>query len=213
MDIWFGILTCSARDESDLRRAMSEDSDLKAKLARLEALFRRAGSPGEKPAGGAAIERLQGRLAGSGEKREPEVELRYSLPDVWSAELFCAVCRKHGVRTYSYRRQRRTTVMVRVREREFDLGAWQEYRRLHDELADCFNDVTDHLISRVMGSGGGSSAPLELEGGRGWTMTDDLKTDRIDEAVLALLSQHLRAFALWRSECVEILEPGCDGQA
>lgn len=44
-------------------------------------------------------------------------------------------------------------------------------------------------------------------------MTDDLRTDRIDEAVLALLSQHLRAFALWRSECVEVLEPGCDGQA
>ena len=108
LDIWFGILTCSARDESDLRRAMSEDSDLKAKLARLEALFRRAGSPGEKPAGGAAIERLQGRLAGSGEKREPEVELQYSLPDVWSAELFRAVCRKHEVRPYRYRRQRRT---------------------------------------------------------------------------------------------------------
>ena len=191
---------------------MSEDSDLKAKLAKLEALFRRAGSPGEKSAAGAAIERLQGRLAGSGEKREPEVELQHSLPDVWSADLFCAVCRKHGVRTYRYKRQRRTTVMVRVREREFDREAWPEYRRLHDELADYFNDVTDHLISRVMGSGDSSSAPLELEGG-GWTMTDDLRTDRIDEAVLALLSQHLRAFALWRSECVEVLEPGCDGQA
>ena len=146
---------------------MSEDSDLKAKLAKLEALFRRAGSPGEKSAAGAAIERLQGRLAGSGEKREPEVELQYSLPDVWSAELFRAVCRKHGVRPYRYRRQRRTTVMVRAREREFDRRAWQEYCRLHDELADYFNDVTDHLISRVMGSSGSSSAPLEIEGGAG----------------------------------------------
>ncbi len=145
---------------------MSEDSDLKAKLAKLEALFRRAGSPGEKSAAGAAIERLQGRLAGSGEKREPEVELQYSLPDVWSAELFRAVCRKHGVRPYRYRRQRRTTVMVRAREREFDRRAWQECRRLHDELADCFNDVTDHLVC-FMGSGGSGSAPLELEGGAG----------------------------------------------
>ncbi len=145
---------------------MSEDSDLKAKLAKLEALFRRAGSPGEKSAAGAAIERLQGRLAGSGEKREPEVELQHSLPDVWSAELFRAVCRKHGVRPYRYRRQRRTTVMVRAREREFDRRAWQECRRLHDELADCFNDVTDHLVC-FMGSGGSGSAPLELEGGAG----------------------------------------------
>ena len=54
--------------------------------------------------------------------------------------------------------------MVRVRESEFDRRAWQEYRQLHDELADFFNDVTDHLISRVMGSGGSSSAPLEIEG-------------------------------------------------
>lgn len=167
LDIRFGILTCSARDESEPRCAMSEDSDLKAKLAKLEALFRRAGSLGEKSAAGAAIERLQGRLAGSGEKREPEVELQYSLPDVWSAELFRAVCRKHGVRPYRYRRQRRTTVMVRAREREFDRRAWPEYCRLHDELADYFKDVTDHLISRVMGSGGSSSDPLELEGGAG----------------------------------------------
>ena len=146
---------------------MSEDRELRAKLAKLEALFQRAGSPGEKSAAGVAIERLQGRLAGSGEKQEPEVELQYSLHDVWSADLFCAVCRKHGVRTYRYKRQRRTTVMVRVRESEFDRGAWQEYRQLHDELADYFNDVTDHLISRVMGSGGSSSAPLEIEGGVG----------------------------------------------
>ena len=101
---------------------MSEDGDLRAKLAKLEALFRRAGSPGGKSAAGAAIERLQGRLAGSGEKREPEVELRHSLHDVWSADLFRAVCRKHGVRTYRCKRQRRTTVMVRVRESEFDRG-------------------------------------------------------------------------------------------
>ena len=130
---------------------MSEDGDLRAKLAKLEALFRRAGSPGEKSAGGAAIERLQGRLAGSGDKREPEVELQHSLPDVWSAELFRAVCRKHGVRPYRYRRQRRTTVMVRAREREFDREAWPECRRLHDELADYFKDVTDDLARHGIG--------------------------------------------------------------
>ena len=82
MDVRFDIRTWSARDESVLRCAMSEDRELRAKLAKLEALFRRAGSPGEKSAAGAAIERLQGRLAGSGEKQEPEVELQYLLHDV-----------------------------------------------------------------------------------------------------------------------------------
>ena len=88
----------------------------------MEALFRRAGSPGKKSVAGAAIERLQGRLAGSGERQELEVELQYSLPDVWSADLFSAVCRKHGVLPYRCERQRRTTVMVRARECEFDRG-------------------------------------------------------------------------------------------
>lgn len=135
---------------------------MSAKIAKLEALFRRAGSPGEKSAAGAAIDRLQGRLAGSGEKQEPDVKLQYSLPEAWSADLFCAVCRKHGVRPHRYKRQ--TTVMVRARESEFDWGAWQEYCQLHAELVDYFNDVTDHLISRVLGSGGSNSARLETEG-------------------------------------------------
>ena len=141
---------------------MNEEIELRAKLAKLEALFRRAGSPGEKSAAGAAMERLQGRLAGSGQKqREPEVELQHSLPDVWCVDLFCAVCRKHGVRPYRYRRQRRTTIMVRVREREFYREAWPEYCQLHAELAEYFNDVTDHLISRVMGSGGSGAPDLK----------------------------------------------------
>ena len=136
---------------------MYGDRELRAKLAKLEALFRRAGSLGEKSAAGAAIERLQGRLAGAGRQQEPEVELRYSFPDLWSVDLFCAVCRKHGVRPFRYKRQRHTTVMVRVRERQFDRVAWPEYLQLQSELNAYFNDVTDHLISRAMGSRGSST--------------------------------------------------------
>ena len=167
MDIRFDIRTWSARDESVLRRAMCEDRELRAKLARLEAQFRRAGSPGGKSLAGAAIERLQGRLAGSGEKREQEVEVQHSLPDAWSADLFCAVRRKHGVRPCRYRRQRQATVVVRARESEFDRGAWQECYQLHAELADCFNDVTGHLFLRGMGSGGSGSARPGTKGGVG----------------------------------------------
>ncbi len=140
---------------------MNGDRRLREKLAKLEALFRRAGSPGERSAAGAAIERLQGRLGKSDRWQEPKVELRYSFPDMWCVDLFCAVCRKHGVRPYRYKRQRHTTVMVRVHERQFDRGPWREYRNLQSELASYFNDVTDHLISRVMGSGGSSTLDLK----------------------------------------------------
>ncbi len=140
---------------------MVEDTELRAELAKLEALFRRAGSLGVKSAAGVAIERLRGRLTKAGEQPEPEVELQHSPPDIRCVDQFCAVCRKHGVRPYRYRRQRRTTVMVRVREEEFYREAWPEYCQLHAELASYFNDVTDHLISRVMGSGGSSTLDLK----------------------------------------------------
>ena len=131
---------------------MAIDEELREKLAKVEALFRRAGSPGERAAAGAAIDRLRGRLG------EPEVELRFSLPDTWSVRLFVAICRKHGLHPYRYSRQRRTTVMVRARERTFDREVWAEFSRLHDELENYFEDVTDYLISRAMGSDGDDSA-------------------------------------------------------
>ena len=71
---------------------MAGDEELRAKLAKVEALFRRAG---ERAAAGAAMERLRDRLGVEG---DGEAEVRLSLPDVWSVRLFVAVCRKHGVR-------------------------------------------------------------------------------------------------------------------
>ncbi len=102
--------------------------------------------------------RLQGRLDDSDRDRAPEVELKFWLPDMWSVRLFIAVCRKHGVRPYRYARQRRTTVMVRSREQEFDRVVWLEFSMLHTELESYFEDVTDHLISRALCSDGDDSA-------------------------------------------------------
>lgn len=82
------------------------DDVLRRKLSKLEELFRRAGSPGEQAAAGAAIGRLRGRLRAEGS--DPEIELKFSLPDGWSVRLFVAICRKHGLRPYRYPRQRRT---------------------------------------------------------------------------------------------------------
>ena len=77
---------------------MVDDEELRAKLAKVQALFRDAGSPGERAAAEAAMDRLHDRVGTQDGDREPEVELQYSLPDMWSVRLFLAVCRKHGVR-------------------------------------------------------------------------------------------------------------------
>ncbi len=140
---------------------MMDDEALREKLAKVEALFRRAASPGEKAAAGAAMDRLHDRLGSRDRPPDPKEEYQYSLPDAWSVRLFIAICRKHGVHPYRYAGQRRTTVMVRVRKREFDRVVWEEFIRLHTELEDYFEGVTDHLITRAMGSDGDDSAIVQ----------------------------------------------------
>jgi hypothetical protein len=127
------------------------DERLRERLSKLEALFARAGTAGEQAAAGAAIQRLQARV---GARPDPEVELKFSLPDAWSVRLFVAVCRKHGLRPYRYPRQRRTTVMVRVRPKAFEQTIAVEFQMLHRELTGYFGEMVNHLIANVMRSDG-----------------------------------------------------------
>jgi hypothetical protein len=130
---------------------VTESANIAARLAKLEALFARGATEGERAAAGAAIERLRARLAEAARTaREPEIEVQYSLPDVWSLKLFLALCRKAGVRPYRYPRQRRTTVVVRVQRSVFERTVMAEFDALHDELTAAFADLVDHLIADVM---------------------------------------------------------------
>lgn len=108
--------------------AMRDNGDIRERPAKIEALFARGATAGERAAAGAALQRLKARLDPSANRpQEPEIELQYSLPDVWSVRLFVAVCRKHCVRPYRYPRQRRTTVMVRARKCEFQTTIAAEF--------------------------------------------------------------------------------------
>ena len=134
---------------------MADDTEMREKLAKLEALFARGATEGERAAAGAARDRLQARLAPEAEGSDaPEVELQYSLPDVWSVRIFVALCRKHGIRPYRYPRQRRTTVMVRMQEIRFERTVAAEFRTLHKELTSYFNATVEHLIADAMKSDG-----------------------------------------------------------
>ena len=133
---------------------MNSTRKLREKLAKVEALFKRAGSPGERAAAGVAMEKLLDRLGDQGRYVEPEVEMKFTFPDTWAVMLFRAVCDKHGVKSYRYVRQRRTTLMIRTREEWFERNVWPEYLELSRELQEYFADVTMHLISRTMGWGG-----------------------------------------------------------
>jgi hypothetical protein len=134
---------------------MAGEKDIREKLAKLEALFARGATEGERAAAGAARDRFQARLSlDANDGGEPEIELQYSLPDVWSVRIFVALCRKHGIRPYRYPRQRRTTVMVRVRQASFERTVAEEFRTLHQELTAYFNETVEHLIADAMKSDG-----------------------------------------------------------
>lgn len=134
---------------------MRDQDDIREKLAKLEALFSRGATAGERAAAGAALERLQSRLdIDAPSKDEPVIELQYSLPDVWAVRLFVALCRKHDIKPYRYPRQRRTTVMVRVQQTNFEQTIAREFQTLHRELTNYFNETLNHLIANVMKSDG-----------------------------------------------------------
>ena len=69
---------------------MSIEEQLRDKLEKVEALYFGAGTAGEKNAAEAAIERLRARLAEIS-RRDPPVEMQFSMPDPWAVRLFVAL--------------------------------------------------------------------------------------------------------------------------
>ncbi len=119
--------------------------ELKAKLRKIEALFAGATTPGERLAAEAAIQRIKGRLHEAGQVAEP-VEMKFTLADTWSRKLFVALCRRYGLRPYRYRRQRRTTVMLRAPEDFLTGTLWPEFLELSHALNAYLGEVTDKII-------------------------------------------------------------------
>lgn len=131
---------------------MGQQDDIRKKLEKLETLFARGATAGERAAAGAALERLNSRRDTG--PQEEELEFQYSLPDAWAVKIFVALCRKHGVHPYRYPRQRRTTVMVKVQQSVFEQTVMAEFNTLHSELVAYFKDTVDHLIADAMKSDG-----------------------------------------------------------
>ncbi len=124
---------------------MTSEAQLRDKLRKIEALFAGAGTAGERLAAEAALQRLRARLA-EGEQRDPAMEMQFSMPDQWSRRLFVALCRRYGLKPYRYRRQRLTTVVLRVPRGFVDQVLWPEFRELNQALGAYLNEVTLRVI-------------------------------------------------------------------
>ena len=128
---------------------MSIEDQLRERLKKVEALYFGAISDGERGAAEAAAERLKAKLD-EVSRRDPPIEMKFSLPDQWSARLFIALCRRYGVRPFRYPRQRSTTVMVKAPRRFFDTVVWRQFSELHTDLWLYFEQTTERLIREAI---------------------------------------------------------------
>ncbi len=122
-----------------------KESSLEEKLRKLEALFARPGTEGERDAAGDAIARIKERLA-EFRKKEPELEYRFALRDAWSRMLFLALCRRYGMKPYRYSGQRYTTLMLRAPVSFVDQTLWPEFQELNTTLQTYLRQTTERII-------------------------------------------------------------------
>jgi hypothetical protein len=127
---------------------MDEAAALVARLEKIEALFAKSATPGERIAADEARRRIRERIARLGAK-EPVVELRFAIHDSWSRRLFTALLRRYDIRPYRYPRQRRQTLMARMPRSAVD-DLWREFTELDKALHAHLNAVAMTVITRAI---------------------------------------------------------------
>jgi hypothetical protein len=128
---------------------MHDEAGLIEKLRKIEALFARPGTDGERRAAADARDRILERLRRL-EKSEQPVEYRLSLADTWSRSLFIALARRYGLSPYRLYGQRRTTVMLRVTRTFMDETLWPEFEEADRVLRQYLQEVTERVIASAI---------------------------------------------------------------
>ena len=124
---------------------MTPEQSLREKLRKIEALFAGAATEGEKVAAGAAAERIRDRL-GQAAGKEKEIEVKFSISDVWSRQLFVALCRRYGLRPFRYRRMHRQTIIIRTPKSFVEQVLWPEFEELSAALTAYLSEITERVI-------------------------------------------------------------------
>jgi hypothetical protein len=124
---------------------MTSEEQLRDKLRKISALFEGATTTGERRAAEAAIGRIRKALEAVQKTEQPK-EFQFTLPDRWQRRLFAALCRRYGLEPYRYKRQRYTTVMVRVPRSFVEQTLWPEYLQIKEALDAYLNEATERII-------------------------------------------------------------------
>src|ERR1044071_7819113 len=101
--------------------------DLHDKIKKIEALIAGAKSDGERQAAALAKNRILERF--QAEVAVKPIEYNVPLGNHWNKKLFVALCSKHKLRPYRYKRQKHTTVMVRAEPSFVEGVLWPEFKK------------------------------------------------------------------------------------
>lgn len=80
------------------------------------------------------------------EKIDKAKEYQFSVGDKYSKKLFVAIARRYGLRPYRLKRQKHTTVMLKVSKRFVDDILWPEFMILCSELDFYLEHVANEII-------------------------------------------------------------------
>ena len=124
---------------------MTPEQALREKLRKIEALFAGAATQGERVAAGAAAERIRDRL-GLAAGKEKEIDMKFSISDVWSRQLFVALSRRYGIRPFRYRRMHRQSIIIRAPKSFVEKVLWPEFDELSAALTTYLSEITEKVI-------------------------------------------------------------------
>src|ERR1700678_1997377 len=124
---------------------MTTEQQLRDRLRKISALFEGATTTGERDAAAAAILRVKKALGITAQVEQP-VEYKFKLPDRWQRRLFTALCRRYGLDPFRYKRQRYTTVMLRVPKSFLENTLWPEYNELKQALDEYLSEATERIV-------------------------------------------------------------------
>lgn len=119
------------------------------KLAKIEALIEKASTEGERTAALAAKERIICKNQIQAVYAQPVIEYKISLHSTWEKYLFNSLCRKHGLESYRYFRQKYTTTNVKTTKAFMDKILWPEYLKFSEILRDLIEDITKDVIKKI----------------------------------------------------------------
>ncbi len=139
---------------------MTPEQSLREKLRKIEDLFAGAATDGERVAAGAAAERIRERL-GLAAGKEKQIEVKFSISDTWSRQLFIALCRRYGLRPFRYRRMHRQTIIIRAPNSFVEQILWPEFEELNAALTAYLSEITERVIREEVHSETGDADEVD----------------------------------------------------